>query len=82
MALDEARHRHLRWSIIRRVSSLPAASPMDPNRSSYRPGDRDGRRIEPHLSRHSEFSPAVLVGMGALMLIVLAAGIWLLLRAA
>lgn len=55
---------------------------MDPNRSSYRPGDRDGRRIEPHLSRHSEFSPAVLVGMGALMLIVLGAGIWLLFRAA
>lgn len=58
---------------------------MDSNRNAFRPGDREGRqpgRLQPHVSRHSEFSPAVLVGMGVLMLIVLGAGIWLLLRAA
>jgi hypothetical protein len=57
---------------------------MDPNRS-FRPGERDHRpgRIPPPELRHStEFSPLVLVGMGLLMLGVLAAGIWLLLRAA
>lgn len=55
---------------------------MDPNRNAFRPGERQpGGRIEPHLSRHTEFSPLVLVGMGLLMLIVLGAGIWLLFRA-
>lgn len=58
---------------------------MDPNRS-FRPGDRDGRspgRIPPPELKHSnEFPITVLVGMGVLMLGVLGAGIWLLLRAA
>ncbi|MCU0755252.1 MAG: hypothetical protein MUE46_09035 [Xanthomonadales bacterium] len=57
---------------------------MNSERNSYRAADRErsSGHIEPQLSRHSEFSPAVLVGMGLLMLIVLGAGIWLLFRAA
>ncbi len=57
---------------------------MDSQRNAFR-SDRESRRggpIEPYPSRHTEFSPAVLVGMGLLMLIVLGAGIWLLFRAA
>lgn len=57
---------------------------MDPNRS-YRPGapdNRPGRIPPPELKHSTEFPVSVLVGMGLLMLGVLGAGIWLLLRAA